>query len=358
MSMPEPNMLFARFQMEAESESAARTRFETCVTYLVKSRNPGATTVASKNHNDWGIDTFVGSLAGNVTMIWQSKFFLEWGDSSMGQVRASFNSAIKRAASEGFSLDGWTLVVPCVLDPKQLQSFQAWAKRQERAHKLKISLWQGDEICSQLLSVEASHVRREYFPWTLDGVPLSEEPVAEVVDADEFAAALFVRQLHEAGHVEVNAACGQYFATHALLLDLAARGSDSALQGFSSIRSSVHGAWEDRFNEAAPHADSDGRMRTLVRSVMNDALSVPDPPELRLAAAHKRGVAHQLVERGEAGWVLHWRDVVQSHAEEHSPAPAETVASAAATQVDDSADARPISDADTSNPGSSESTRA
>ncbi|RFA06685.1 hypothetical protein B7R21_18985 [Subtercola boreus] len=270
-----------------------------------------------------------------MTRIWQSKFFLEWGDSSMKQVRASFNSAMKKSAEEKFTVDVWTLVIPSILEPGQLKSFQTWATKQMKTHTVDITIWQGDELCSQLLSEEASHVRREFFPWTVNGSPLTEEEVAELEDDAEYDAALFVRQLREAGHVEVSAACGQYFATDALLRDLEARGSHSALAAFSSIRQSVHAAWEDRFNEAAPLADEHGQMKGLVRTVMADAVALSDPVGLRLAPSHKRGTAHHLVERGTAGWVTHWRNVAVTHASEKAvtettvdepvaPAPPET----------------------------------
>jgi hypothetical protein len=314
--MPESNMLFARFQMDAGSEAAARTRFETFVTYLIKVRHPDATTVASKNHNDWGIDTFIGSLAGGVIRIWQSKFFTEWGDSSMQQVRSSFKSAMRQAAKEQFTVDVWTLVIPSILEPSQLKSFQTWATNQKKNHSVDITIWQGDELCSQLLSEEAAHVRREYFPWTVTDLPLSEEAVAELESDAEYDAALFVRQLREAGHYEISAACGQYFATDALLRDLEARGSNGALVAFTSVQKSVHAAWEDRFNEAASVADANGKMVGLVRTVMADAVAISDPAALRLAPAHKRGAAHHLVERGIAGWVTYWRDVATTHASE------------------------------------------
>jgi hypothetical protein len=333
--MPEANMLFGRFQTDAGSEAAARTRFETFVTYLIKARHPGATTVASKNHNDWGIDTFAGSLAGGVTRIWQSKFFLEWGDSSMKQVRASFTSAMKKAVEEEFSVDVWTLVIPSILEPGQLKSFQTWATKQIKTHSVDITIWQGDELCSQLLSEEAVHVRREYFPWTVDGPPLTEEEVAKLEDDAEYDAALFVRQLREAGHVEVSAACGQYFATDALLRDLESRGSQTALAAFSSLQQSVHAAWEDRFNEAALLADVHGRMNGLVRTVMADAAALSDPSGLRLAPSHKRGSAHHLVEHGSAGWVTHWRTVAVTHANEKAVVEPAVVPPPSVTSLED-----------------------
>lgn len=80
--LPEPPQLFARFDSDNTSDGAARERFEQFVTDLIAVQWNDATTVAANNHNDWGIDTFVGDLGGGSVQVWQSKYVLEWQDKS------------------------------------------------------------------------------------------------------------------------------------------------------------------------------------------------------------------------------------------------------------------------------------
>lgn len=123
-SLAEVGQLFARFDSDAGSDAAARSRFQTLVTDLVKAKFPDATTVEGAGNRDWGIDTVQGTLAGGTVRIWQSKYVLTWQTKDpQGQVRASFRSAISHAQEQGYQIDGWTLVVPCILAPDQLKWF-------------------------------------------------------------------------------------------------------------------------------------------------------------------------------------------------------------------------------------------
>lgn len=116
-ALPPPSILFNRLQYEAGSEAGAREVFQSLITDLVAVRYPTANEVAGPGGGDWGIDTYVGRLDDSA-VVWQSKFFLSWrGEDQRGQVRDSFNQLIRKAASEGFTVNAWTLCVPCVLPP-------------------------------------------------------------------------------------------------------------------------------------------------------------------------------------------------------------------------------------------------
>jgi hypothetical protein len=320
LQLPEPAQLFTRFHSDATSDGAARERFEQFVTDLIATRHNDATTVAARNHNDWGLDTFVGDLGGGVVQVWQSKYFREWqGDVPQKDVRASFASAHKQAEEQGHRIVEWTLVVPAILHPKQFKWFAGWAKRQETATGTRVQIWQGDRLRRMLMSSEAFDVRREYFPHTLPPhfIPETAASSAPIValtdDYTPFEDALFVRQLHEAGFTETGAACGMYFATDALLRDLEAKKSTTELEALGAVQLGVHVVWETRYNEHFPLADKDGRMPALYGAVITEVAVLPDSPGLTLQPAHKQGAAHMLVERRKAGWVKHWRDIAKAH---------------------------------------------
>jgi hypothetical protein len=316
--LPDVWQLFARFDSDAGSDGAARDRFQTFVTDLVKAKYPDASTVEGPGNRDWGIDTFCGELAGGILRIWQSKYILEWQDKSpQSQVRSSFQSAVKNAVEHEYKITAWTLVVPCKLAPDQMKWFNGWAKKESGRTGIVIDLWDGTELRHQLMTQDALHVRREYFPHTLASImtPAAPafEPVAGIEDLSQFEGALFVRQLQEAGHVETDSACAHFFATDALVRDYESRGQKNALAAMAELHLEVRDVWELRFNDQTSQADSAGRMQGLVRSVVDEAAQCPDPPGLHLARAHKKGTVHRLVEQSKAGWVIHWRDVAAAH---------------------------------------------
>ncbi|MCH8560291.1 hypothetical protein [Nesterenkonia sp. DZ6] len=316
-ALPEAEQLFRRFDSDNASDGAARDRFEQFVSDLVAVRWIDATTVAANNHNDWGIDTFVGELDGGKVQVWQSKYIRHWQNASpQNQVRESFRSASKKAKEENYTIVEWTLVVPAILHPQQMKWFLGWAGRCKRETGTKVKLWQGDQLRRQLMSSESINVRREYFPHTVDSLPLQRIASPDVALTEDYAAfdnALFVRQLQASGFEETSAACGMFFATEALRRDLEAKEAATELQALRTVQLDVHGIWEMRFNEHAPSASADGMMPALYGQVIGEAASTADAPGLVLQRAHKQGAAHMLVEEGRAGWVKHWRHVAEEH---------------------------------------------
>lgn len=309
--LPEPKILFQQLQTLAGTEGGARERFQMLVTDLVKLEHPTADEVEGPGGQDWGIDTFVGSLDDAIT-VWQSKFFMAWtGDVQRKQVRDSFKQVLTRASENGITLNVWILAMPINLAPEERKWFDTWSVKQRRDHGVTILLWGGTELRHKLLRADAADVRREYFE-TIKATT-GVEGVATSDDLSEFDDALFVRQLHEAGLVETDAARGLFFAADALFRDIAARGDSEALDAIKELHLEVHNIWEQCFNGALSAADANGRMTGLIDRVIKEAGGVADPAGLRLRPAHRRGVAHRLVEDAQAGWVTHWRKVADDH---------------------------------------------
>lgn len=313
--LPEPKVLFGQLAVRAGTEAGARPTFQMLVTDLVAVRHPTANEISAASGSDWGIDTYVGRLDDSVA-VWQSKFFLEWkGEDQRKQVRESFNQVVSKAAEQGFEIDSWTLCVPCVLSPDEQRWFDTWSRKQQRARKVKrILLWNGVVLRRYLMQPDASHVLDSYFPASGDSLP--SEPVAICGSPIDLTNALFVRQLEEAGHVENDAARGLFFAAEALVRDLASRENALALAALDELHLEIHSIWENRFNAGLANADSLGRIAGLIHQVMSDSAACPDPEGIRLRPAHRRGIAHRLVENARAGWVQHWRQVATDHSGE------------------------------------------
>ena len=117
--LPDTDILFTQFAAEAGSFAAARSRFQSLVTDLIDIRHPDANEVAGPGGTDWGIDTYVGSLAGDV-FVWQSEFFLlvvlavavAVGVAVVGGVR-SFEAVSARFGSVLVPLTADGMIVAC-----------------------------------------------------------------------------------------------------------------------------------------------------------------------------------------------------------------------------------------------------
>lgn len=310
--IPEPEVLFNGFLYRAGSFASARTRFQMLVTDLVGVQHPTANEVAGPGGSDWGIDTYVGRLDDSV-VVWQSKFFFPWkGEDQQKQVRESFKEVTAKAKAEGFRLEAWTLCVPCILPPLEQKWFDGWAARTRRAHDgMRIEMWNGVELRKRLGQPDASHVYQSYFG-DLSPAP-AEFQVRHADDLSRLKEALFVRQLEVAGQVETDAARGLFFAAEALVRDVAASGAPSNVEALRELHLELQSLWESHFNDRVPDADDDGKIRGLLRAVLDDAARLDDVEGLRLRPAHRRGIVHRLVEDVRAGWVRHWRDIAESH---------------------------------------------
>lgn len=309
--LPEPKLLFQQLQIIAGTEGGAREYFQLLITDLVKLEHPTAGEVEAPGGHDWGIDTYFGSFDDSM-VVWQCKFFLEWtGETQRKQVRDSFKQIVSKAKDHGIRLDAWILCIPINLPPEEQKWFDTWSAKQRRDHGVSPALWSGSDLRHKLLRPDADHVYRKYFEAAR---PIeSVEDLAIVDDLSEFDDALFVRQMHEAGHLETDAARGLFFAADALFRDISARGDTAANQGMKELHLEVHHIWEQRFNGALATADTEGRMAGLIDQVVREAGEMTDPVGIRLRAAHRRGVAHRLVEDARAGWVTHWRNVAAEH---------------------------------------------
>jgi hypothetical protein len=312
--LPEPKVLFAQLMANAGTEAGARPQFQALVTDLIAVRHPTANEVAGPGGTDWGMDTYVGKLD-DVVAVWQSKFFLDWsGDDQRKQVRDSFNQVIAKAKEHGFSVNSWTLCVPCILPPGEQAWFDRWARQQcSKGAVQSVTIWNGTTLRRYLMQPDAKHVYDSYFQQTV--LP-AIEALAIFSDPSIFEGALFVRQLREAGRLENDAARGLFFAAEALVRDIAARGDEIAISAIDELHLEIHSIWESRFNAAIGDADANGQMSGLVEQVMDGAAACADPYGVHLRAAHRKGVAHRLVENARAGWVSHWRQVAASHSNE------------------------------------------
>lgn len=331
----EARINFAAHQVRA-NEHGARQDFAEMIGLLVKAVRPGVIVprVVAANPGDWGIDVFVGDLGGSVT-VWQSKYFHPATTKShQEQIRESFGSVMKNAAKEGFTVTQWILCVPSSMDGPTTKWWDTWKKKKEREFQIVIELWDETELRSLLISPDAYEVRRHYYEPSQPARPSAEVVGLADEDADRLETALFVRQLREAGHVEVTTSKQQFFNAELMAREIVAKGVPLEVAALSSADAVVHGLWEDHFNEAC-QAHEGSRLPGLHKSVMGEirAQHVTLGAGLPGGPVHTCGLMHRVVDSRRAGWVKHWRQVADEHrwAEAAQPPDEDTSSASAPT---------------------------
>ena len=312
----DPPINFRAHEMRTGSIEGARTDFEQMIAQLIDATLPGVRRVEA-NPGDWGIDAFIGSLEeGENAAIWQSKLFLDGvSDSQQGQIRESFDGAVTAAADNGYRISSWILCLPCSLDAPATRWWDGWKRRTAKKHPgLLIDLWDETQLRRRLLSREGEPVRTHYYGRSISTRPPETRTVLDPPDVGSFDSALFVRQLREAGHAELDAAKREYFNAEILAREVLDKGVRDELKGLRDGDASIHSLWEHQFN-AACEEYAGNRLPGLHRDVMADVRTERSflMASLKPGLIHLYGMVHRVVEDGRAGWVRCWRDVAQEH---------------------------------------------
>ncbi|MEU3310948.1 hypothetical protein [Nocardiopsis sp. NPDC006832] len=310
-----PPIHFGVHELRTGSADGARAEFEKMLAQLASATYPNVRMIAA-NPGDWGIDAFAGDLGGDIT-IWQSKYFMPFTTTGQSQqIRESLTNGLKAAAANGHTIKLWILCIPSSMDGPASKWWDGWKKKKEKEHGIVIELWDETKLVRKLQSPEGDQVRRAYYePFTAPATPVQEQ-MRLVLDMDEGRAealesALFVRQMAEAGHVELDSAKRQFFNADLVAREVAHKGVSTEIAALSSVDATLHGVWELQFNECSARdclTDLHGRVWREVRSE-HDKL----PKILRLEVTHSWGLVHRLVDSRRAGWVRHWRQIASGH---------------------------------------------
>ena len=203
------------------------------------------------------------------------------------------------------------------MDASTTKWWDAWKKRKQRESRVLIELWDETELRSLLMSPDARTVRMNYYEPSRQALREEAELVGLVdEDAAKMETALFVRQLREAGHVEVAASKHQFFNAELMAREIADKGVPTELAVLRSADALVHALWEEHFNDLC-QVHEGARLHGLHRLVMGEiriqhgtlARGLPGGP------VHMCGLMHRVVDNRRAGWVRHWRQIAEEHAE-------------------------------------------
>ena len=337
---------FREHRYRLGSDEAARTDFHRMLTSLIQVQHPTATEIRA-NPGDWGIDTFVGSLVDKVN-IWQSKYFVDGlGDPQKAQVRDSLKSAMANANKNGYTIESWTLCVPWELTAPERQWWDRKVREWKKAYPSTVfDLWDPPRLRGFLMSPDADHVLQQFYgpgrnwsaaaPSALTAAVHDAgmvSPVVPLPPGEDYAGALFVAQLTEAGLVEIDAQKTAFFNAEILARDIGNRGVPEEVGALADIDAGTWAVWEEQVAAAGQPQGGDIKVHAqgLFVSVMKEVRTLSAPPLLPVRPVHVIGMMHRVVESGRAGWVVHWRAVAAGHADtrpDREPATAVTVLSA------------------------------
>lgn len=262
---------------------------------------------------DWGIDGFIGELD-DVVSVWQAKYFIDRFDKAQkAQITRSLRNLLTKAGEKGFAVSAWTLCVPVDLEPDAMVWWSRLCRRMERDHSLVCDLWSATQLERRLLRQSSEGVRRYFFPSANDHPPLRE--ISELPDSISYDDSLFVAQLRAAQISQIEAAKVEFYNAEILARDVSAKKDEAEMAELSAARATVHSLWAHRFDDACSNSHGDmlpglhGRTMAAIESSYNSA----PPPRLRSRAIHHFGMAHQLCNVGQVGWVRSYEQIAAGH---------------------------------------------
>jgi hypothetical protein len=306
--------------VRGNGEEFGRVDFHRMLTALIKVKQPTATEVRA-DPGDWGIDTYVGSLVGRVS-VWQSKYFHgRIGPSQQAQIRASFTSAMKHANDHGHTVESWTLCVATTLSAPERKWWEGKARAWRREHPgLRIDLWDEPALRTLLMSPDAADVFNEFYgparDWSASPAVPAVPAVPSLRDTPAYADALFMRQLDVAGASETDTQRQAYFSAEILARDIAGRAVPAQVAALLELDAEVHALWEEHWLDPArtPIAEDYGPSALrLLAAVLAALRRLTPPPPVPARTPHVRGMLHRVVEDGRAGWVHDWRQIAGEH---------------------------------------------
>lgn len=312
-----PAIDFSTLIIQSGSIEGARASFEKLVTSLIRIKYKDARSVRP-NPGDWGIDIIEGKLT-DVCIIWQVKYFIGGiEDSQKKQIRDSFNQLMKKSKEKNFTVDAWTLCLPCCLSPEEMQWWEKWSKGVEKRYSVKIQLWDESVLRSELESPDAEQLRWGYFgpnPTILKYIiqALNEKDrdrdIQVLPDTSLFEEALFIRKLRQCGVTEYYSAKTQFFNAELLTQEILDKGVSEEERDLISVREKLRAMWENKYNHACSLGDAEVPKiyPALMMSIQDHDKTTLLTPIIKASFLHKQGIIHQLADNCHVGWTRNFR---------------------------------------------------
>lgn len=309
-----PGMIdFAYLATRAGSREGGRAMFEKLILALVGLDYPQVQNIRPMP-GDWGIDGFVGELD-DVVSIWQAKYFIDRFDTAQKtQITKSIKAALVAAKENGYQIEAWTLCVPVDLEGDALLWWTKLQRRMAKTEGLVCRLWSASTLERFLLRPDGEGIRKYFFPAEGDEAPL--RPVQPLANAPQYDNSLFLVQLEAAGISQLDNARLEFFNAEILARDVLAKKDQSELEEFEAARSEIHSRWAHRFDHCCEADETSDRLVGLHSGVMTaieDGYNGSPPALIRTRLIHHFGMAHQLCDEGQLGWVRSFEKIAADH---------------------------------------------
>jgi len=301
----------------AGSEDGARVLFQRMIASLIRIKFKDAREIRPCP-GDWGIDVIVGELTG-VSMVWQAKYFIDGvGDVQKKQIRGSFKTLMTKAEENTFTLELWTLCLPCNLSTDETKWWEGWKKKNEKKYNVKIKLMDETAIRSELETPDAQHIARHYFgPDTsiirkvLEELKEQPERALECLpDQVMYEEALFIKKLKAGGASEIYSAKTAFFNAELLTQEVFDKGDSVEINSIQNLKLKLRSMWETRFNKLS--TDKSSKFKNLYPGLMKDIEQQDTAslrsPEISATFLHKQGMVHQMANKCQVGWAKNFRD--------------------------------------------------
>ena len=299
---------------------AARIKFQELIGSLIHIKFKDAHSIRPCP-GDWGIDVYVGELT-DACFIWQAKFFpdgLGQNDTRRGEIRDSFNQLMRKATEHGFTVNVWTLCIPCSLSTEETQWWEQWKKKQITKFGISIRLMDENVLQTELGTPDAHHLVDLFFK-TPDihstvMTQIDEMPIQELPEEIDYSESLFIKKLEDCGITEYNSAKEQFFNAELLAHEITDKGIDHEIKSLISLRKKIHSIWETKYAKAVGTNNFSQLYPDIMEYIENQDKKILSSPAIKASFFHKKGIAHQMANRCEVGWTKDYREVYRKYVE-------------------------------------------
>ena len=297
---------------------AARQKFQELVGSLIQIQFKDAHSIRP-SPGDWGIDVFVGDLT-DACFVWQAKFFPEGlNEARKGEIRDSFNTVMSKSKEQGFTVDVWSLCIPCSLSAEETQWWEQWKAKQLRKFDISIKLMDENVLRTALEAPEAHHLVDLYLKNTQihgsSSITMDEMPIQELPSDIDYSESLFIKKLTDGGISECNSAKEQFFNAELLVQEITDKGVENEVKSLVSLRKKIHSMWETKYNKAETADNFSQIYPETMEYIEAQDKQLLFSPAIKASFFHKKGIVHQMANKCEVGWTKKFREVYQNYLE-------------------------------------------
>ncbi|XHH09017.1 MAG: ABC-three component system protein [Candidatus Bathyarchaeia archaeon] len=304
-----------QLEVDATNIAGARERFQNLIAHIVRFKHKKSMEILA-GRGDWGIDVLHGTLTTGSCLVWQAKYFIRGVNAhERNDIEESFQQLIEKSAEKGFTVNGWTLCIPCLLTTDSIVWWETWKKQIDNQFKITIDLMQLTDIEEFFMAPETRFIMRAF---NLDERPYEKMGERHIVtlsneEAVGYDGSLFIKKLIAAGIIETMAARHQFFNAEIMHREIIDKGDPEEIDELNRLEKKIWSMWEFRFNRALKSNDPETETMKvcfdLQKAIEKLDKGTLDAPVTLASLVHKLGVMHQLANVCRVGWTPNFHEL-------------------------------------------------